>query len=129
MKKRTTSFLAIGIAAAILTVLLVSPVVQAAPPFGMLWYEGEQLRTFAPPAAHPHEGRDAIYRVPGTGGVASVAPGDPGYHGGDWAVYDVTWNVPQYPLTSDDAVLAAEAAGHVTIMRNAEADFRCPIQP
>jgi len=42
---------------------------------------------------------------------------------------DVSWNVSSYPLTSAGAVLAAAAAGKVTITRNADADFRCPIQP
>jgi hypothetical protein len=41
----------------------------------------------------------------------------------------VTWNVAPYLLTSDEAVLAAAAAGDVTITRNPAADFLCPIQP
>jgi len=32
-------------------------------------------------------------------------------------------------LTSEGAVLAAEAAGDVMVMRIVENDFKCPIQP
>ena len=96
---------------------------------GTLWLDGVQVRTLVPPSAFPNEGRDPIYRVPGTGGVAAVGPGTGDYHGGDWKVYDVTWNVAMRPLTSAAAVLAAAAAGDITITRNAAADFRCPIQP
>jgi hypothetical protein len=56
-----------------------------------------------------------------------VGPGQPGYTGGDWAVFRVTFTVAPYLLTSDEAVAAAEAAGDVTVTRDASADFRCPI--
>lgn len=42
----------------------------------------------------------------------------------------VSWNVDPYALTSEGAILAA-AAGidpDITITRNADADFLCPIQ-
>jgi hypothetical protein len=58
-----------------------------------------------------------------------VAPGDGPYHGGDWQVWLVTFNdgVTPYLLTSDEAVVAAQAAGDVTVTRAPAADFRCPI--
>jgi len=64
-------------------------------------------------------------------GIAGVAPGDGPYHGGAWAVNSVTFNdgVTPYLLTSDEAVFAAQAAGDVTVTRNPDADFRCPVQP
>lgn len=127
--KRIISFLGAAAIVAVFAVVLLTPTANAGRDFGMLWYNGEQLRTFGVPAETPHGGVDAIYRVPGTGGVSSVAPGDTDYHGGLWAIYDVTWNVPQYMLTSEEAVLAAEAAGDITITRNADADFRCPVLP
>lgn len=34
-----------------------------------------------------------------------------------------------YLITSDEAVDRAVAAGHVTVTRNAAADFRCPVLP
>ena len=97
--------------------------------FGQIYLDGALVRTLLPPAATPKEGTDAFYMVPGTGGVAAVGPGDAGYHGGFWKVYVVSWNTTQRPLTSGSAVLAAAAAGEITITRNAALDFRCPIQP
>ena len=43
----------------------------------------------------------------------------------------VTFNsgVTPYTLTSEEAVLAAQAAGDVTVTRVPENDFKCPIQP
>ena len=93
-----------------------------------IWLDGAQVRTILPPAATPGEGTDKFFMVPGTGGVAAVGPGDRGYHGGHWAVYVVSWNVAMYPLTSYDAIMAAEDAGAIEIARNATADFLCPIQ-
>ena len=103
--------------------------------FGTLYHDGEIMRTLVPPAAFPNEGIDPIYEitngVEGQLGVASVAPGDSGYHGGAWAVYLVTFNsgVTPYLLTSEDDVLQAQSDGDVTVIRAANMDFRCPIQP
>ena len=102
-------------------------------PGGCCFYQGTVVRTVVPPAATPDEGRDNFYAV--MGGVAGqkavvgVAPGDTNYHGGDWAFHSVTWNVAPYLLTSETAVLAAAAAGDVTITRIPANDFKCPIQP
>jgi len=41
----------------------------------------------------------------------------------------VSWNVTPYLLTSEAAVLAADAAGDVTVTRVPANDFKCPIQP
>src|SRR2546428_3711260 len=86
--------------------------------FGTIWLNGSQVRTLLPPSDLQHPGIDAFYRVPGTGGVAAVGPGTGDYHGGAWQVFDVTWNVTPYPLTSAGAVLAAAAAGKGTLTRN-----------
>jgi len=93
-----------------------------------IWLDGAQVRTIVPPAATPGEGTDKFYMVPGTGGVASVGPGDVGYHGGHWAVYVVSWNVAMRPLTSQSAIMAAQLAGDIGVTRVAAADFLCPIQ-
>ena len=61
--------------------------------------------------------------------VAAVAPGDPNYHGGQWAFHHVEWNVEPYLLTSEDEVLAAWSDGDVTVTRVPGNDFKCPIQP
>lgn len=93
-----------------------------------IWLDGAQVRTILPPAATPGEGTDPFFMVPGTGGVAADGPGERGYHGGHWAVYVVSWNVDQYPLTSHEAIMAAHAAGDIEVTRNAAADFLCPIR-
>jgi hypothetical protein len=103
-------------------------------PGGCCFYEGRMVRTVVPPASTPQEGRDNFYAFPsgaaaGQKGVVAVAPGDRDYHGGHWAFQAVTFNVTPYLLTSEEAVLAAAAAGDVSITRVAANDFRCPIQP
>jgi hypothetical protein len=97
------------------------------------FHDGDVVRTVVPPSAFPNQGTDPFYAVMGGAqgqlGVVGVAPGDAGYRGGHWAVFVVAWNVAPYLLTSDEAVLAAAAAGDVTVTRNPAADFLCPIQP
>jgi hypothetical protein len=97
--------------------------------FGEIWLNGALVRTLLPPSPLAMEGTAPFYMVPGTGGVAGAGPGDADYRGGAWKVYVVTWNTAVRPLTSQTAILAAQAAGDITITRNAAADFRCPIQP
>ena len=102
---------------------------------GMLFHDGDVVRTVVNSAPLPQGGTDPFYVVTngaeGQLGIAGVAPGDGPYHGGAWAVWTVTFNegVTPYLLTSDEAVRAAEAAGDATVTRNAAADFRCPVQP
>src|SRR2546426_228432 len=121
---------------AFVTFVAVLPPAQAARPGFVFpdiccYYNGAVVRTVVPPAAFPHEGRDNFYMVMGQAifGVVGVAPGAPGYHGGHWKFHSVTWNVAAYPLTSESAILSAAAAGDVTVTRNAENDFLCPIEP
>jgi len=103
-------------------------------PAGCCYYNGQVVRTVVPPAATPQEGIDNFYGFPagaaaGQLGVAGAAPGAPAYHGGHWKFHAVTWNVTPFLLTSEGAVLAAAAAGDVTVTRVSENDFKCPIQP
>jgi ABC-type proline/glycine betaine transport system substrate-binding protein len=98
--------------------------------FGTLLYEGREVRTVVTPAAIPGRGVDDLYAVPGQMAVTSVAPGDRDYHGGRWAVHSVSWlihEMDRYPLTSEQDVLAAAKAGHVTIERVEGMDFVCPV--
>lgn len=100
---------------------------------GQLYLDGEVVGTVVNPAALPHGGTDPFFMVTngvqGQLGIAGVGPGQPGYTGGDWAVSRVTFKVgvTPYLLTSDEDVMAALAAGDVTVSRDAAADFRCPI--
>ena len=113
---------------------LMPSLVSADPPArGMLFLDGETVRTLVPPASIPHGGRDPLFMVTngvtGQLGIAAVGPGVPGYHGGAWAVYQVTFTDPNnaYLLTSDEAVEAAEDAGDVTVTRAPALDNRCPV--
>ncbi len=102
-------------------------------PAGCCYYNDTVVRTVVPPARMTQVGRDDFYAViggvDGQKAVVAVAPGDVGYHGGKWAFHAVTWDVPPYLLTSEAAVLAAAAAGDVTLTRDVSKDFKCPIQP
>ncbi len=129
------SLIPVFIIAAVALALPVSTVFAATPGFGNLYYNGTIVRTVVPPAAFPNAGIDNFYKVTngaaGQLGIASVAPGADGYHGGHWKVFIVTFNPEATPilLTSQSAVLAAQSAGTVTVTRNASADFLCPVQP
>ena len=101
---------------------------------GQLFHDGTVVGTVVTPSPIPAgTGTDPFYNVTngasGQLGIAGVAPGDGPYHGGSWQVYLVTFNtgVTPYLLTSDEAVMAAEAAGDVTVTRAGDADFRCPV--
>jgi hypothetical protein len=101
---------------------------------GQLFHNGAVVGTVVTPSPIPAgTGTDPFYNVTngasGQLGIAGVAPGDGPYHGGSWQVYLVTFDpgVTPYLLTSDEAVMAAEAAGDVTVTRAGDADFRCPV--
>ena len=132
---RKIMLLVVGVA--LLGIVVTAPVAanngKGPPGFGHLYLNDNIVRTVVPPSAMPNEGTDPFFAVTdgavGQLGIAGVGPGTGGYHGGHWAVYEVSWNVAPYLLTSDEAVMAAEAAGDVTVERNTAADFLCPIQP
>ena len=137
MKARRVLMFTSAIAA--VTVLMAStPVPAVTPPFvfpdGCCYYNGIVVRTVVPPASNPKEGQDNFYGFsnadPNQKGVVAVAPGAIGYHGGHWKFFLVTFNpgVTPYVLMSEAAVLSAQTAGDVTIVRIPEMDFKCPIQ-
>ena len=101
--------------------------------FGNLYYDDGMVRTVVPPAAAPNKGRDDLFVIDGgVSGqipIAAVAPGDKGYHGGQWAFHTVMFVEDPYLLTSAYAVHVAETAGDVVVERIPENDFKCPIQP
>jgi len=101
--------------------------------FGHLFINGEVFRTFGVPAALPHGGRDPLFTftdaADGQLSISQFGPGDHDFHGGAWAVYNVTFNVEPYLLTSYDELIDAAMAGDVTITRDAARDFRCPVLP
>jgi hypothetical protein len=63
-------------------------------------------------------------------GVAAFAPGSAGgHHGGRWAVYRATWTTgDRSSLVTSWAELQAYAdSGQLSLVRDAAADFRCPV--
>jgi hypothetical protein len=108
---------------------------SAAATKSFLYHDGDILRTVVNPAPIPGGGNDPFYSVVNGVedqlGIAGVAPGDPTYNGGAWAVNLVEFDagIEPYLLTSDEEVFAAEAAGDVTVTRAPDMDFRCPVFP
>jgi len=100
---------------------------------GDLFHDGAVVGTVVVPVGIPGQGTDPFYAVTngaaGQLGIAGVAPGDGPYHGGAWQVFSVTFGagVTPYVLTSDEAVMAAQQTGDVTVTRAAASDFRCPV--
>jgi hypothetical protein len=103
--------------------------------FGHLFYNDNIVGTVVTPVAIPNQGTDNFYKVTngatGQLGIAGVAPGADGYHGGHWKVFTVTFNsgVTPFLLKSQAEVLSAQTAGSVTVTRIGAADFLCPVQP
>jgi hypothetical protein len=63
-------------------------------------------------------------------GVAQFAPGSPtGHHGGRWAVYRATWTSGDASslVTSWAELQAFVNSGDLMLVRDAAADFRCPV--
>ena len=64
-------------------------------------------------------------------GVAQFAPGSTGgHHGGRWAVYRATWTASgdsSELVTSWAELQALVDAGEIDLVRDAAADFRCPV--
>ena len=63
-------------------------------------------------------------------GVAEFAPGSAtDHHGGRWAVYRATWVAGDASelITSWDELQAHVRSGDISVVRDAAADFRCPV--
>ncbi len=127
---------AVVVVAGMLTAAGSQAATAAEPGFGKLWLNGQIVGTVVPPAeVAPGSGIDPFYKVTngvGTeqlGGIAGVGPGEPGYHGGDWQVWTVTFKsgVTPYLLKSGTDVATAKTKGDVTVVRQPAQDFRCPI--
>jgi hypothetical protein len=120
------------VVAGLLTTVAAQAALGAEPGFGNLFLNGQVVGTVVPPAqVAPGSGLDPFYKVTngvnGQLGIAGVGPGETGFHGGDWEVFTVTFNVPPYLLTSGSAVATAASKGDVTVTRQPAQDFRCPI--
>ena len=105
---------------------------------GGVWHpDPSWLKAFRDRVVDDYEGFQEIVEAPGFRDTFGTVGDDgeslkrvpPGYHGGHWKVFHVSFNVTPYLLTSEAAVQAAATAGDVTVTRSPAEDFLCPIQP
>jgi hypothetical protein len=104
--------------------------------FGTIYANDAIYRTFGNAANVPDgTGTDPFATFtnstnPDQVGVAAFAPGSPtGHHGGRWAVYRATWIAgdPSTLVTSWSQLQALVSSGDMSLVRDAAADFRCPV--
>ena len=104
--------------------------------FGAVYANDQVYRVFGNAANVPDgTGTDPFARFTNSTnadqfGVAEFAPGSPtGHHGGRWAVYRATWTSgdPSTLVTSWSELALDVANGQLTLVRDAAADFRCPV--
>jgi hypothetical protein len=105
------------------------------PPHIDFYVDGVQYATVGTPTDLSGTGAPAssfqpIYALGGDLlNVTTAAPGDPGYRGGRWMVFPVTWNVTPYQITSDEQLFAAQTAGDLTVATAPVKEFECPVIP
>lgn len=105
--------------------------------FGAIYANDAVHRTFGNPANVPDgTGTDPFATFTNSTnadqlGVAAFAPGSAtNHHGGRWAVYRATWTASGDPtelVTSWDELEQYVADGKISLVRDAAADFRCPV--
>jgi hypothetical protein len=127
--------LLVGATVGMLAVLtLAAPV--GARTFGAIYANDQVYRVFGNAANVPDgTGTDPFAKFTNSPnadqfGVAEFAPGSPtGHHGGRWAVYTATWTTGNAStlVTSWSQLESLAASGQLTLVRNAAADFRCPV--
>jgi hypothetical protein len=120
-----------------LTAALAVAVPVGARTFGAAYVDDMVYRVFGNKANVPDgTGTDpfAIFTNSENGdqlGVAEFGPGSPtGHHGGRWAVYRATWTETgdaSTLVTSWDALQMYVDSGELMLVRDAPADFRCPV--
>ena len=107
----------------------------AARDFGSVFVNDQVYRVFGNSANVPDgTGTDPLATFtnsanPGQRGVAEFAPGLIGTHGGRWAVYRATWvgGDASMLVTSWSELQTEIGAGHIMLVRDPAADFRCPV--
>jgi hypothetical protein len=127
--------LMIGLTSALLGMaVLVAP--AAARNFGSVYANDMVYRVFGNSANVPDgTGTDPLATFTNSTntmqrGVAEFAPGSVGHHGGRWAVYRATWTATGDPatlVTSWSELQTYLSAGQLSLVRDAAADFRCPV--
>jgi hypothetical protein len=126
----------VSLAVGLLAMLAVAAPV-AARDFGAVYVDDAIYRVFGNAATVPDgTGTDPFATFTNSAnadqrGVAEFAPGSPtGHHGGRWAVYRATWTASGDPtelVTSWAELQAFVATGELSLVRDAAADFRCPV--
>ena len=126
--------LAMAVAAGLLAVSAVAGPVGAGT-FGAVYVNDMVYRVFGNAANVPDgTGTDPLATFTNSTnaaqrGVAAFAPGSIGHHGGRWAVYRATWTGGDAStlVTSWAQLQALVDGGQVSLVRDAAADFRCPV--
>jgi hypothetical protein len=120
--------------AVLLTTAIAGPV--SARDFGAVYANDAVYRVFGNAANVPDgTGTDPFATFtnstnPDQRGVAAFAPGSPtDHHGGRWAVYRATWTSGDASelVTSWSELESYVASGALSLVRDAAADFRCPV--
>jgi hypothetical protein len=118
--------------AALATSLAVGPVAAGGPPAVGFYVDGSLYRTIGTPTdlsgtGAPASSFDVIYALGGDlVNVAEAKPGDSDYNGGRWMVTAIEWHTTPTQLTSEEQVLAAAAAGDLSIGGVVQS-FVCPV--
>lgn len=118
--------------AALAVSLIAAPAAAGGPPSVGFYVDGALFRTIGTPTdlsgtGAPRHSFDTIYAL--GGGLVNVAeakPGDRDYNGGRWLVTAIEWHTTPTQLRSAEEVVAAEAAGDLTIGGVVQ-KFVCPV--
>jgi hypothetical protein len=119
-------------AAALAVTAGVGSVAAGGPPAVGFYVDGALYRTIGTPTdlsgtGAPRHSFDVIYALGGNlVNVAEAKPGDRDYNGGRWLVTEVIWHTAPVQLTSAEQVLAADAAGDLSI-GGVIRSFECPV--
>jgi hypothetical protein len=122
----------LGAAVALSMALVATPVAAGGPPAVGFYVDGSLYRTINTPTdlsgtGAPAHSFDTIYALGGSLiNVAEAKPGDRDYNGGRWMVRAIEWHTTPTQLTSEEQVLAAEAAGNLSIGAVVKS-FVCPV--
>ncbi len=125
------------VAAGLLASVAASGVLAGGPPSLAFYVDDVRYRTVGTPTdffgtGAPEWTYDRIYAL-GSGlvNVAETKPGDTDFNGGRWLVYPVTWapGVTPVQFTNDAQILAAEAAGLLSIADAPVRAFFCSVSP
>ena len=122
----------LGVAALLVTVTATAAWAGNGPPHTGFYADDQVYLTVGTPTdfsstGAPDSSFEPLYAFSTQMNVALAAPGQDGFKGGRWMVLPVTWNVTPYLITNGPDVLAAAAAGDLSIADAPVQEFECPI--